>query len=95
MLDFRPGIGQQNIYTVAKKDILEANWSDLVDCQVLIGDEFAPTLQHESRNAALCVIGLQNPKDMEDDIFDRLTTMTDTLPRVVFVHSVGDVSLEA
>ncbi len=62
---------------------------------VFVSDNFMQCLQTESARSSLCILGLANPAEMPDDIFDRLTEMTGDLPRVLFVNSFGDMSIEA
>ena len=66
-----------------------------VETIVLVADDFIKCLHKESAGSSLCILGLADPVGMPDDIFDRLTNMAGDIPRVLFVHSFGDMSIEA
>ena len=62
---------------------------------VVVGDDFASTLQRESANAALVMLGLADPREQESGFAARMGQQTEGLPNVLFVYSAGDMSLNA
>jgi hypothetical protein len=68
-----------------------------IDCEpvVVCGSDFAAALSHESRGAALVMLGMADPCTSEDDFLERLDSLAGDVPQVLFVHSAGDMSLRA
>ncbi len=66
-----------------------------VEPTVIVSDNFAECLHRESKESALCILGLAEPQELPDDILDSLNNLTGDIPRVLFVHSTGDMSIEA
>lgn len=61
--------------------------------RVLVGTDFKDALHRESDNAALVVLGLPDPREMTTDYLTGFDRLLDQLPRVLLVHSAGDMSL--
>ena len=80
-----------------KKYLNELAESARIDVQptVFVSDDFKQCLQKESARSSICILGLSDPAEMPDDIFDRLSDMAGDIPRVLFVNNFGDMSIEA
>ncbi|MBN1764042.1 MAG: hypothetical protein JW860_02190, partial [Sedimentisphaerales bacterium] len=65
-----------------------------VESLVIVGENFQEILPQTSRQAALCILGMNNPQELNDDFFTKMDSLTQQLPRILLVHSAGDMSLE-
>lgn len=64
--------------------------------RVVVGSNIVETLQSESKDAAIVIIGFETPEENgEAEFFNRMEELTDGLSRVVFVRSHGDAALES
>ena len=62
---------------------------------VVVGDSFAEVLHRESGNAAVVMLGMADPQEQSDNMLSPMDNIAADLPRVLFVHSAGDMSLHA
>ncbi|MBN2580560.1 MAG: amino acid permease [Pirellulales bacterium] len=64
--------------------------------EVVIDSDVYRAIQTNSQNAAIVFMGFNAPAEGEEkSFFDRMERLADNLPRVVFVDSVGGMSLES
>lgn len=64
--------------------------------QVIVTEDILVGIQQTSRSAALVVMGFEAPEEGQEQIFyDRMEHWAGDLPRVLFVDSVGGMSLES
>lgn len=62
---------------------------------VVVGTQFHPFLLEHSRDSALVILGFDLPAEADDGAFiDRLDNLARDVPRVLFVRSAGDMSLD-
>lgn len=62
---------------------------------VVVGTQFRPLLLEQSRDSALVILGFDLPEVSDEGAFlDRLDALTHGIPRVLFVRSAGDMSLD-
>ncbi len=61
---------------------------------VFISDDFSQCLQRESTNACLSILGLPDPTLNPENTLEKLEEITANIPRVLFVYSNGDMSIE-
>ena len=65
-------------------------------CAVVSNRPTAQTLQEESADAALVILGFQTPEEGDEErLFERMEQLAGSLPRVLFVDSAGDMILES
>ncbi|MEM9411226.1 MAG: amino acid permease [Planctomycetota bacterium] len=63
---------------------------------VFVGNNISQTIQRESKNASITIIGFDTPAENEEtDFYDRMEVLTSSLDRVVFVNSHGDAALDS
>ena len=63
---------------------------------VFVGKSIRETIQNESRDSAITIIGFDAPNENEEaDFYDRMEAITESLDRVVFVNSHGDAALDS
>jgi hypothetical protein len=87
----------------AGKDEVLRHLSELIDSSriratphAIIADDPRAAIQECSRDAAVVFIGFEAPEEGEEQAFcDRMNAWTMGLPRVVFVDSIGGMSLES
>jgi hypothetical protein len=64
-------------------------------CAIIASDVFQ-AIQTHSQNAAVVFLGFNAPAEGEEkSFFDRMERFAGNLPRVVFVDSIGGMSLES
>jgi amino acid transporter len=64
--------------------------------QVFVSDDPRQTIQETSRNAAVVLMGFETPAEGDEQAFyRRMESWAGDLPRVVFVDSMGGMSLES
>ena len=64
--------------------------------KVVVANDIGPTVQKESADAALVVLGFEVPEEnREVEFYSRMEEMVGDLGRVVFVKSQGDAALES
>jgi hypothetical protein len=61
--------------------------------RVVVGTDFKNALHRESASSALVVIGLPDPREMTKAYLEGFDRLLEGLPRVLLVHSAGDMSL--
>ncbi len=62
---------------------------------VVVGSQFRPALLEHSSSSALVIVGFDLPAEPNEGAFlDRLDALTRDVPRVMFVRSAGDMSLD-
>lgn len=62
---------------------------------VVVGENFCEAVRKESGNAALILLGMADPSEVEPGYLERLDSLVGDLPSVLFVHSAGDMDLHA
>jgi len=63
---------------------------------VIVATDAIQAIQDTSRRAALVLMGFEAPDEGDErDFFDRMERWSGDLPRVVFVDSLGEMSLES
>ena len=68
----------------------------IAEPKVVVSDQIATTIQSESADAAMVIIGFDTPEEREEvDFFHRMDELTSGLKRVVFVRSHGDAALDS
>lgn len=79
----------------AKRHLEELSRSSRISAEACVssGTNFAEVLKRESGNAALVVLGLPDPREMTHAYLEGFDRLLDQLPRVLLVHSAGDMSL--
>ena len=64
--------------------------------QVIVSNSPIQAIHDTSRHAALTIMGFEAPEEGgEQDFFERTERLASGLPRVVFVDSIGEMSLES
>ena len=64
--------------------------------KVVVADQIGPTIQQESNEAALVIIGFETPEEnSEVDFYTRMEQIVGNLQRVAFVKSHGEAALES
>ena len=64
--------------------------------KVVIAEQIGPTIQRESANAALAILGFEVPSENQElEFYSRMEEIAGDLPRVAFVKSHGDAALES
>ena len=64
--------------------------------RVVVDNDVATTIQRESKNAAIVIIGFDTPMENEEVAFyERMEKLTQSLDRVVFVKSHGEAALDS
>ena len=64
--------------------------------KVIVGDDVSETINRESGDAAIVIIGFETPEENEEVAFyQRMEKLTERLNRVVLVRSHGDAALES
>ncbi|QEG41649.1 APC family permease [Roseimaritima ulvae] len=67
-----------------------------VQPQAIVASDPGQAIRDTSRNAALVIMGFAAPQEGEEVVFyERMQTLAADLPRVVFVDSVGGMSLDS
>ncbi len=63
--------------------------------RVIIGSNFIEALRSESQHSALVILGCPNAISINEEQLQSLEHISDGLPRVLFVNSAGDMSLDS
>ena len=67
-----------------------------VSPQAIVSSDAMQAIQATSRKAALVLMGFEAPEEGEEQaFFDRMESWAGELPRVVFVDSIGEMSLDS
>ena len=64
--------------------------------KVVVSNEIGPTIQSESADAALVILGFETPEEnREVEFYNRMEEIAGELPRVAFIKSHGEAALES
>lgn len=66
-----------------------------VEPTVFVSEDFKECLQRESADSAMCILGMASPQEQPENILQTLQSIAGEIPRILFVHSSGDMSIEA
>ena len=67
-----------------------------VEPVVIVADDVTAAIQSASRNASVVFFGFETPAEGEEQkFFEHMESIAGSLPRVLFVSSVGGVELES
>ena len=85
------------------RDEVERSLAELIDASriraesvVVVGSDVQDVIKRESSAAAAVFLGFDAPEESsETEFFERMESFAGNLERVVFVHSVGGMSLES
>ena len=65
-------------------------------CEVVVSEDFRGAIQSTSRDASIVFMGFAVPeKGLEEDFYQRIESLSGDLPRVMFVKSNGNMSLNS
>ena len=65
-------------------------------CEVVVSEDFRGAIQSTSRDASIVFMGFAVPeKGLEEDFYQRIESLSGNLPRVMFVKSNGNMSLNS